>query len=167
MLGTQDLTITVVSRVLAVLTRGTGSEPDFPVRYIVLRRDLNPNALGVWTGSGDDPNTDSVGHIIAKQFGGTARHDDGGLMNVFPQNKAVNNVEFAQFENMLNDMLAPTAGGTPARICVRITFTFGDSSFPNRPKSYRFEWYENYGPEMERIFQNPRIDLRSNPGARP
>jgi hypothetical protein len=149
----RSVTVTIVKQVLTNLRLSdTGEDPSPTLRWVISGED-NPNRLGVWNANARL--RDTAGHIIGSQFGGKASETNWGRENLFPQNAGVNDRQYAPFENSLAALIR-----SGHRVCIRITFIFGDQTLPERPQRFEVEWWDN-GTAHTQPFDNPRINLRS------
>ena len=88
--------------------------------------------------------TDTVGHVIGKDFGGSA--DKPGLYkgNIFPQDKKSNNEDYGQVEEQLRTAIK---NSTSQHGCIRLIFTYrAGKKYPVRPVSFTVEWWVDGKP---------------------
>jgi hypothetical protein len=94
---------------------------------------------------------DTVGHIIGKQFGGSAIYPGGWSPgNTFPQSSTSQ----AMYETFERTMLAANINGCD--VCIRITFMFpsSGSAHPYRPDSFNVEWWIGDTQQTDAPFGN-------------
>jgi hypothetical protein len=131
------LTITipesVIVRVKKLGHKGSGADPRLRWAFI---GDTNPKRIGVFV-KDKDPRNDTIGHVIARTFGGNGGLSDGGLSNLYAQSEEGNN-NLSGIEKAIREMLDDS---NVCSVCIRITFSFRSNKFPHRPSSLKYEWW--------------------------
>jgi hypothetical protein len=133
----------VIARLNMVAAPGAGPPvPDRPIRWAISGPGHsptamnNPNRIGAFVGRNPTDANDSVGHIIGRQFFGEAQSIDDGRRNVFAQNEVINNGAFSTFENSIAATIPHVCS-----ICVRISFRYERTQFPDRPSRFTYSWW--------------------------
>jgi hypothetical protein len=151
--NTRTRTLVIVKSVVANLdpsltgsgTGATGAWLTEP-RWMAIDNDVTNTQL-ITIGI---PRSDTVGHIIGKQFGGMATYPAGWSPgNVFPQSPS-SQTQYSIFENRL----AASIGSCD--VCVEIVFTFParNSAYPYRPDSFDVNWWIGSAQQSSAPFNN-------------
>ena len=131
-------TLTIPDTVTVKLERplADGSKPDREMKWAI----TNPNNLDHigYLVPGNQPRSDSVGHIVDRKFGGHARHNDDGDRNVFAQNSSLNDTEWNQFMDQVEQTLAVPVVRS---VCLKYKFNYLSKKYPNRPSTIYIEWW--------------------------
>jgi hypothetical protein len=113
-----------------------GSKPNREIKWAITNTG-NPDRIG-YIVPGNQPKSDTVGHIVDRQFQGTAKHDDDGNRNVFAQNSSFNDDLWNKFMKKVKETIEHIA---VCSVCLQYKFTFLSKKYPYRPSETTISWW--------------------------